>query len=422
MSDTGTNRTIQEDMKKNIIVIMDGAADRLRVDGKSPLEIARTPHLDYITKHSRIGRMQTLYPDLPKDSVVAQLGLLGYDPYEYFPLGRSYFEVPDGVKVEEDDLIFRVNFVYFDQEEVLESYNGNGITSEAARQVVSRLNERCAGQFPDFKLYNNSAFRNTLIIRNVGKLDFKIKYWEPHEEEGTSFLNKELLASPIEHPLVKRLNEYIRFIKNNTGSTQTNGIFPWGYSYPVQLPAFSENLNGCVIGNMDFLNGFSKEMGLDFFKIGNSNWDTDYEGKGRILSRELQADNYHFIYCHINGPDEASHMHDLEKKVYSIEQIDQHILQPIANALKEQAYRINSVAVCPDHYTNIEAGNKEGTRREAHSMDPVPFIIWDNDRKDTAERFSERTALEGYFGEKVFNHLELLKMMKLGQEVMPQKV
>ena len=34
---------------------------------------------------------------------------------------------------------------------------------------------------------------------------------------------------------------------------------------------------------MDFLHGFAKAARLDFFKIGNGDWDTDYVTKGEKL-------------------------------------------------------------------------------------------------------------------------------------------
>lgn len=399
--------------KVTIMVIMDGAADHIRIEGKSPLEIAETPNLDFITEQSGIGIIQTLYEDLPKDSVVAQLGLLGYDPYKYFPLGRSYFEVPNDVKLDANDLIFRVNFVHFDEQSVLKSYNGNGISCAEAQKVVEYINSITCERFSEFKLYHNSAFRNSLIIKNVGELNFKMNYWEPHEEEGRNFLNLKLITAPLESILVNRINDYIDFIRHNTGSDKTNGIFPWGYSYPIDLPVFSKDIKGCIIGNMDFLNGFSKGMNLDFFKIGNSSWDTDYKGKGNLLTEHIEKGDYDFIYCHINGPDEASHMNDVQKKVFSIEQIDKFILGRIRSLLQTNPERVNSIVVCPDHYTNINLNNSGNKRRDAHSLEPVPFILWNNKIKDDVKSFSEKNAEKGYYNKVRYNHLDLLKLMDL---------
>ena len=50
-------------MKKYVLIIMDGAADRARIGGKSPLQIARTPNIDYLTFIGASGLMTTLYDD-----------------------------------------------------------------------------------------------------------------------------------------------------------------------------------------------------------------------------------------------------------------------------------------------------------------------------------------------------------------------
>ena len=398
-----------------IVIIMDGASDHLRIMNRSPLELAQTPYLNKITKEGFVGLVQTLYPDLPKDSVVAQLGLLGYDPYKYFPKGRSFFEVPNNVEVREDDLIFRVNLVFMDQNNVLKSYNGSGVNSEEARKIVDIINVKSEKLFPEFKLYNISDFRNTLVIKNAGKLKFDLKYYEPHEEEGKCFDLDRLIYSESKSPFVDRINDYISFAKKNINSLKVNNIFPWGYSHPINLPKFSENLKSCFIGNMDFLNGFANQMGFDFCKIGNSNWDTDYKDKGKNTMRKID-EGYDFIYCHINGPDEASHMNDVKKKIFSIEQIDQHILKPIFSYFERFPGKLGAVAICPDHYTNIRNDSDSATRRDAHSIDPVPFLVWDGKRKDKVKDFSENSALTGLYGSTVISHLDLLGLMGLSKE------
>ncbi len=396
--------------KVHIMIIMDGASDHFRLNGKSPLEIAETPHLDKITERSGIGRLQTLYSDLPKDSVVAQLGLLGYDPYKYFPLGRSYFEVPDDIEVNANDLIFRVNLVHFDDDHVLTSYSGNSIDTTSAKSIIKYINESTDKVFPEFRLYNNSDFRNSLIIKNVGRLDFELKYWEPHEEQGRNFADQNLITASVKHPFVDRINEYVNFVSQKLKGREINGIFPWGYSHSIDLPKFSENLKGCIIGNMDFLNGFSRKMGLDFYKIGNSNWDTDYAGKGKLLVEQFEKGDYDFIYCHINGPDEASHLNDLEKKIFSIEQIDKHILGPVFHLFRNETDELGSVMISPDHYTNINLLDYKDKRRDAHSVDPVPFVIWNDRIKDEVLTFSEKNAMNGCYKE-IINHCDLMDLM-----------
>ena len=125
----------------------------------------------------------------------------------------------------------------------------------------------------------------------------------------------------------------------------------------------------------------------------------------------LSQGEYDFIYCHINGPDEASHMNDLEKKIYSIEQIDYHILRPVYEFMIKNPDRLGAVAICPDHYTNINLTSNEAERRDAHSLDPVPFAIWGGEKTDDVMAFTEKDTQRGCYTDIRYSHLDLLSLM-----------
>ncbi|HEX8179966.1 MAG TPA: hypothetical protein VF525_10525, partial [Pyrinomonadaceae bacterium] len=97
--------------KKHVLIIPDGGGDTARFDGRSPLALAETPYTDFMARAGVSGRMQTLYADLPKESIVAQLGMFGWDPREYYPDGRASCELLalEGIRLEEGDLAFRAN-------------------------------------------------------------------------------------------------------------------------------------------------------------------------------------------------------------------------------------------------------------------------------------------------------------------------
>ena len=81
-------------MTKYVIIVIDGAADLPipELGNKTPLEYARIPNMDRIALKGRTGLTQTIYPGLPMGSIVANLGILGYNPLRYYPNGRASFE------------------------------------------------------------------------------------------------------------------------------------------------------------------------------------------------------------------------------------------------------------------------------------------------------------------------------------------
>lgn len=413
------SRNICLDRKVHVVVIADGASDRLRINGKSPFALAHTPHLDTMTNLATTGLMQTLYADLPKDSIVAQMGILGYDPYQYLAGGRAALERPAQLEVSARDLLFRANLVRFEAG-VLQSYNANCISSAKAEPLINRINHFTRKAFPSFELHHVSDFRNILLIRDTPVDPNQIICPEPHENQGGAFDFNQLIHStnPANKMLLDQLHRYLKSIFSFLSREMQlpYAIFPWSPSTPCSWPTFKQHNRflgkACLIGHADFLRGFGRAMDIPFFRLGNGLWDTNYKAKGQCVMDCIEK-GYDFIYCHINGPDEAAHMNSTMHKVTSIQGIDHHILRPILNYFQKHPDKLGSVFFCPDHYTNISAGQKVTTRRDAHSLDPVPFLLWNNKKRDVVQSFTEDEVLKGDFARDKLTHLDVLKLMQI---------
>jgi 2,3-bisphosphoglycerate-independent phosphoglycerate mutase len=403
--------------KQYVLIVPDGAADLTTRAGKTPLELAVKPGMDYIARKGCMGRMRTLYDDLPKGSIVAQLGMLGYDPYLYYPHGRASLEAaPLGLTMGKDDLAFRANFVNF-QGDILKSYNAGYIKSQNATRLVNNINDCLRDRFPDIKLYHNSDFRNVLLVRNAGVRPEDILCIEPHENEGKPLDKSQLLCSSVNgytEELVFRINTFLMAAMDVLQGEQANGIVPWSVSGPASLPPFVEvnpqfSAPG-VVGNMDFLAGISQAAGMPFYKVGNGSWDTNYDLKGKQTLTMLE-EGHDFVYCHINAPDEAAHSGELDKKIFSIEQIDLHIVLPVLKYFNEYPDRLGGICIMPDHYTNTISAVKGHQRNQSHTAHPVPFAIWNNQSMDRSKAFTEKESSYGVWGSSPLNHLRLLSML-----------
>lgn len=413
------SRKVCQDRKVHVVVIADGASDRLRINGKSPFALAHTPHLDAMTKLAATGLMQTLYADLPKDSIVAQMGILGYDPYQYLAGGRAALERPDHLQVSASDLLFRANLVRFEAG-ILQSYNANCISSAKAQPLIDRINDFTRQAFPSFELHHVSDFRNILLVRDAPIDPREVICPEPHENQGEAFDFGRLIysANASNKPLLDQLHRYLTNVYHFLCEEVQlpYAIFPWSPSRPRSWPSFKQQNHfsgkACLIGHADFLRGFGRAMNIPFFRLGNGLWDTNYKAKGKCVIDCIEQ-GFDFIYCHINGPDEAAHMNSTMHKITSIQGIDHFILKPILNFFQQHPDSLGSVFFCPDHYTNISAGRKITTRKNAHSLDPVPFLLWNNKKRDTVQSFTEDEVLKGYFAHEELTHLDVLKLMQI---------
>lgn len=408
--------------KQFVLIILDGAGDVNRVLNRTPLALAQTSSMDFLAREGCTGLMQTLYPELPRDSLVAQLGIFGWSPQIYYPNGRASAELLALHQVElgDQDLVFRANVVRMDRN-VLASYNADYITSDKASQLIDRINNKLHTTFPEIELYHNSDFRNTLVVRSADVEAKDILCHEPHECHGYEFNIRELLKARSSHakPLIDKINCYLAHVGELLAVDTDFVIFPWGVSNKFCLPSFhhQNNFNGraVVIGSMDFLHGMAKAGCIDFCKVGNGRPDTDYYAKGQAVLSCLEQ-GYDFVACHINGADEASHMYDVSLKLDCIEQIDDKIVSPLIDYFLDNKDRIGGVMILPDHYTNTLKVDSNSKRIDSHSLHPVPFIIWNGRNKDATRHFSEDGVSNGYYSYPPISHLQALSILGVSQQ------
>lgn len=409
--------------RQYVIIVADGAGDSNCGEGGSPLERAHTPYMDYIAQQGISGRMTTLYRDLPRDSLVAHLGIFGWDPHLFYPHGRASAELlaAHNISLEQGDLVFRANIVRMDGC-TLASYNADYIQSERAAVLVEQINQCFNATFPDFRLYHNSDFRTTLLIRDANVSPASIICTEPHESQGMAFDLAQLVRAggPDAQALVARINHYLIQVGQLLAAESSYYLFPWGVSYAFSLPAFSamHQFDGrsIIIGNMDFLHGMARAGGLEFCKRGTGRPETDYHGKGMALRHYLEA-GYDFIACHINSPDEASHMYDVPLKIQCIERIDQLVVQQAVDYFSRYPERLGGIIILPDHYTNTQKPTEIVKRIDSHSLDPVPFILWNGTECDAVMCFSEAAALHGQYGAEPLSHLQTLSLLDITSAV-----
>ena len=127
-------------------------------------------------------------------------------------------------------------------------------------------------------------------------------------------------------------------------------------------------------------------------------FDTNYDGKAQYALKGLREKD--FVYVHVEAPDEAGHMGDLQLKIDAIEAFDQKVVGAILKGIKDfDRYKI---LILPDHPTPLSV--------RTHTADPVPYLIYSNEAGDKTghgETFDEVSAgLSGISFEKGFELIE----------------
>lgn len=354
---------------KYVVVQGDGMADHPleELSGRTPLEAADTPNMDGVAAGGRLGLVETIPPSLPPGSSVGNISLMGLDPDKYFT-GRAPLEARgQGVEIEKDDIAFRCNLVKYGENgrgPVMEDYSGGHPSDSEARDLIEVLKKALGGD--RFRLYQGVSYRHLLVWKG-GRREVNwenINLTPPHDISGEK-VGEYLPRGEGSDALKSIQNEGKELLDDKTG--EVNGIWLWGAGIKPEIPSFQERygLDGAVVSAVDLIKGIGSYAGLEPLEVEGATGfiDTNYEGKVRAVLKELEEES--LVYLHIEAPDEASHMGELELKLEAIEKVDKLVLGPLLAELEEEPDA--KLLLATDHLTGVESGT--------HERGSVPFAF-----------------------------------------------
>lgn len=377
---------------KYIVIVPDGAADYPleELDGKTPLQVAHTPNMDFLASNGIAGSVRNIPRGFSPGSDVANLSILGYDPKVYYT-GRAPLEaISMGLSLSKDDIAYRCNLVtlhFLDKNQILmDDYSAGHITSEEAKILIEEIDKKLGNE--SLKFYSGVSYRHIMVWKGGTE---EIECTPPHDITGkeisrylpigknANFL-KDLISRSAEilkdHPVNKK--------RVAEGKKPANSIWLWGQGRTPRLPTYQDKykLTGALISAVDLTKGLGILAGFHIIDVpGATGWiDTNYEGKAEYALDALERVD--FVYIHIEAPDEAGHQGMYYLKIRAIEDIDKLVVGKI---LKEAPKRFKNfkILLLPDHPTPIKL--------KTHTSEPVPFVIYDEQKKDINKKrdFSE---------------------------------
>ncbi len=377
---------------KYAIIIPDGAADVAipELDGKTPLEVARKPHMDWIATHGKCGTVRNVPQGMYPGSDVAILSVLGYGPRQYYT-GRAPLEAAAlGLQVSPDEWIFRCNLVTL-VDNLMEDYSAGHIRNDEAAAIIDELNAKLAG--PGIHFHRGVSYRHILTF----KANFEVATTAPHDILGRPIApylptgaGSELLRALMEESR-KILEEHdINVVRRDLGENPANSIWLWGQGKMPQLPTFIERygVKGAAITAVDLVRGISKLIGWEIVSVPGATGylDTNYVGKGQAAVAAL--DRMDLVLVHVEATDEAGHGGDAKGKVAALHQIDTHVVGPVLKRLQAEGDGNWRIVVLPDHPTPCHL--------RTHTAEPVPFAIaGDRISGVLATQFTEAAAAAG---------------------------
>ncbi len=420
--------------RKFVILIGDGMADWPipSLGGKTPLDAANKPHMDFMASRGALGMVQVVPEDMYPGSDVSNLSIMGYDPKEVYT-GRSPLEAASmGVELRPDDVAFRCNVVSLRNagaDTEMEDYSAGHISTREAADLLESLQEKVNGRGGRIReksappslagpggnvdteafvrFYPGVSYRH-LMVWPVGK--DAVETTPPHDIHGkkiTDYLPKgdgaEFLLELMEisreifpdHPVNRK--------RALAGKPPGNSIWLWGQGKAPKMETYREKygLSGSVVAAVDLIRGIGVYAGLAVVTVPGATGylDTNYRGKAEYALRELEEKD--FVLIHVEAPDEAGHNGSAPDKVRAIERIDEEMVAPILHRARNHGDL--TVLVLPDHPTPVAI--------RTHSQEPVPFLFYpappglstfpgrrytEADAKGTGQFLAAGTLLMGY--------------------------
>ena len=249
---------------KYIILQGDGMADYPLdvLGGKTPLEAARTPNMDWLARCGIYGIAHVIPEGFPPGSDVGNMSIMGYDPAVYHT-GRSPLEAASmGVSLGADDIAFRCNLVTLGgagAETYMEDFTSGHISTQEAATLIRDLARQLAGDGSEF--FPGVSYRHLMVWRG-GKekmittpphdiTDQKTAPYMPRGDGADRLVELMRRSQRIlaDHPINQQ--------RRAEGKRQATSIWLWGQGRAPQLPPLTKRfgIRGGVISAVDIIHG-----------------------------------------------------------------------------------------------------------------------------------------------------------------------
>jgi len=380
---------------KLTLLVMDGLGDLATQEQNylTPLEAAKTPNLDALSKNSAQGRMIPVAPGITPGSGPGHLGLFGYDPLE-FQVGRGVIEsLGLGLELKPGDVAARANFCSLDKNGIVTDRRAGRIATEVCEKLCAKLAAKVKkiGD-TDVLIKAGKEHRFVVVFRGQG-LEGPLTDADP---------NREGFAIPTVHArdegnagqkkMAGLIAEFYKVaLPVLTGEHPANGFLMRGIAHQPHIPLFEDRykLKPVCLAVYPMYKGLAQLVGMK--KIEGP--QTIAEQFERYLA---EYNNYDFFFIHYKYTDKAGEDGNFAAKKKAIEDLDAAL--PILLKKKPDV-----LVITGDHSTPVAL--------KGHSWHPQPVLLHSAvSGSDKLERFTETGANLGSLG--IFESKFLMRQMQ----------
>ena len=399
---------------KVLFITLDGLGDRPvpEFDGRTPLEVAHTHHMDSLAAAGINGLLTAVAPGIPAGTPTAHALLFGYHLNE-LPGRAMFHSVARGIVPPPEDVICLARFA----------------NVQPTPQGVRLLHRVLHGPEEDF-----ASLAEAIRKRSVDGVEMELAY--TGHGEGVLFLRGTvsdeitdcdpigmdlpvIKAEPMERAsdpeaasgTAEALNQYLRWAhtvlrehpvnarREREGHPSANFLLAKWTARRTPMQPFQERFGfkAVSITSEEVLRGVMHELGVET-RIEEKEATEEDMVMRLSMARGFLAGEYDFVHVHTKQPDLIAHYAEPKRKMAEIEALDRGLGYLVKEILPDREL---VVALSSDHSTPsvVAAQPAPGDIHDQHSGEPVPLmIVGRNALRDDVPTFSERVAARGGLG------------------------
>jgi len=373
---------------KRIVIILDGLGDLpcKELNGKTPLEAAHKPNLDFLAENGKTGMMYPIKKGWAPESDQAMISMLGFDVFKTYT-GRGVLEAYGSGIDFKGCIVSRCNFSKVEKGVITQVQGAN---EEESKSLAEQLNSLMKYA----KIVPTIGYRAVLLIKS--KSSPRVSNTHPgyiitknYCSQAKQVAGKTLKVQKCK-ALVPAAKETAEMINHITQLSEQNlkGFTLITRGTGNKLPKLKK-LKGkwALLADMPVEKAIGEIVGMKVLP------------KYADLNKTFEVIKWSFeefdnFYLQVKGPDAFGHKGLVKEKVASIEEIDKEFISKI------RELPFDTICVTADHSTPCSM--------KSHSEHPTPFLVYGKG-KDPVKEFSEKACSKGSLG--FFEGKKLLKII-----------
>jgi 2,3-bisphosphoglycerate-independent phosphoglycerate mutase len=372
---------------KLLLVVMDGLGGLPGADGRTELEVARTPHLDALAQKAVVGLSTSARPGVTPGSGPGHVALFGYDPIQW-EIGRGVLEAL-GIDFDlgPNDLAARGNFATVDEEGKILDRRAGRIPTEEGTRLVERLRQI---ELPGVETFVEvvKEYRFVLVLRGE-ELEDGLTETDP-QQTGVPPRPVEALRPEAERS-AELLNQWLAEARELLkDEPKANSMNLRGIAKVPPIPKMNEiyQMRLGAIATYPMYRGIGRLVGMEVLQTGDTI-------ASEVETLKEHWDDFDFFFFHVKKTDSYGEDGNFDAKVHVIEEFDEVVPEILA-------LQPDVIVVTGDHSTPCAL--------KSHSWHELPIMLLSRYiRPDYVEVFGERACMAGGMGH--IQHVDILPLM-----------